>query len=131
VAQTYGIKDGQLIVSPFPLIGPSAGAKFPVPAGGLYSTADDLARFCQMMLNKGELAGVRVVSPAAVAAMISVHTGELKCGFVDGMGFGLGFGVVREPKGVTETSASAVSATAGRSALNTGWTRPLAGFRFC
>jgi len=34
--------------------------------------------------------------------MISVHTGELKCGFVDGMGFGLGFGVVREPKGVTE-----------------------------
>jgi uncharacterized protein YbbC (DUF1343 family) len=36
---------------------------------GLFSTADDLAVFCQMILNGGEYAGVRVLSPMAVAAM--------------------------------------------------------------
>jgi len=30
-----------------------------------------------------------------------VQTGELKCGFTPGMGFGYGFGVVRQPQGVT------------------------------
>ncbi len=33
---------------------------------GLFSTADDLARFCQMMLNRGELDGARVFSPLTV-----------------------------------------------------------------
>jgi uncharacterized protein YbbC (DUF1343 family)/CubicO group peptidase (beta-lactamase class C family) len=33
---------------------------------GLFSTADDLGRFCQMMLNHGELAGVRIFSPLTV-----------------------------------------------------------------
>jgi uncharacterized protein YbbC (DUF1343 family)/CubicO group peptidase (beta-lactamase class C family) len=33
---------------------------------GLFSTADDLARFAQMMLNTGELDGVRVFSPLTV-----------------------------------------------------------------
>ncbi len=33
---------------------------------GLFSTADDLARFAQMMLNRGELDGVRVVSPSTI-----------------------------------------------------------------
>jgi uncharacterized protein YbbC (DUF1343 family)/CubicO group peptidase (beta-lactamase class C family) len=34
---------------------------------GLFSTADDLARFAQMMLNGGELNGVRLFSPLTVA----------------------------------------------------------------
>ena len=34
---------------------------------GLFSTADDLARFAQMMLNGGELDGMRVFSPLTVA----------------------------------------------------------------
>lgn len=33
---------------------------------GLFSTADDLARFCQMMLNRGELDGARIFSPLTV-----------------------------------------------------------------
>ncbi|HEY3411934.1 MAG TPA: exo-beta-N-acetylmuramidase NamZ domain-containing protein [Armatimonadota bacterium] len=36
---------------------------------GLFSTADDLARYAQMYLNGGELDGVRVLSPATVRAM--------------------------------------------------------------
>jgi uncharacterized protein YbbC (DUF1343 family)/CubicO group peptidase (beta-lactamase class C family) len=33
---------------------------------GLFSTADDLARFCEMMLHKGELDGTRLFSPLTV-----------------------------------------------------------------
>ncbi|HMF56077.1 MAG TPA: exo-beta-N-acetylmuramidase NamZ domain-containing protein [Pyrinomonadaceae bacterium] len=36
---------------------------------GLFSTADDLAIFCQMILQGGEYGGVRILSPMTVAAM--------------------------------------------------------------
>lgn len=36
---------------------------------GLFSTADDLARYCQMYLNGGALDGARVLGPATVRAM--------------------------------------------------------------
>ncbi|HYL79052.1 MAG TPA: serine hydrolase domain-containing protein [Bryobacteraceae bacterium] len=39
--------------------------------GGMFSSAGDYARFCQMMLNGGELDGVRILSPHAVALMTS------------------------------------------------------------
>jgi CubicO group peptidase (beta-lactamase class C family) len=75
------------------------GAKAPQPDAGLYSTASDVARFFQMMLNRGVLDGQRVLSPAAVETMTMVHTGDLKAGFFPGCGFGLGVAVVREPIG--------------------------------
>lgn len=40
---------------------------------GLYSTVDDLARLGQMLLNGGELDGVRVLGRAAVTRMLSPH----------------------------------------------------------
>src|SRR5262249_1902672 len=39
------------------------------PWGGLITSPADFARFCQMMLNGGELDGVRILSPATVRAM--------------------------------------------------------------
>jgi CubicO group peptidase (beta-lactamase class C family) len=39
---------------------------------GLFSTADDLAIFAQMMLNKGEFKGVRILSPLAVERMTEI-----------------------------------------------------------
>ena len=36
--------------------------RFPIPAGGLFSTAHDTAKFCQMLLNGGELNGRRLLS---------------------------------------------------------------------
>jgi len=39
--------------------------------GGLLSTAADYARFCQMLLNGGELDGIRILSPKTVAVMAS------------------------------------------------------------
>jgi CubicO group peptidase (beta-lactamase class C family) len=40
---------------------------------GLFSTADDLAVFCQMMLGRGEFRGVRILSPLSVARMTEVY----------------------------------------------------------
>lgn len=59
---------------------------------GLLSTAADYARFLQMMLNKGELDGVRVLSPKTVELMTVDHIGQLYP--APGRGFGLGFETV-------------------------------------
>ena len=48
----------------------------PMPAGGLFSTGKDVARFCQMVLNGGELDGKRYVSEASVKQMTSKQTGD-------------------------------------------------------
>jgi CubicO group peptidase (beta-lactamase class C family) len=101
-ATTYDRKDGELRPVATSIIGPPAGAKYPIPAGGLYSTAPDLARLYRMMLNRGAADGRRYISESSVDAMTQVQTGDLKTGFTDGMGFGLGWGVVRQPGGVTE-----------------------------
>jgi len=75
--------------------------------GGLVSTLGDYARFAQMLLNKGELDGVRILSPEAVALMSKNHLPEwmLSAGFGIGAmqirpGFGYGFNgaVFTDPK---------------------------------
>jgi CubicO group peptidase (beta-lactamase class C family) len=59
---------------------------------GLLSTATDYARFLQMLLNGGELDGVRLLGPKTVDLMTSNHVGNL---YAEGrLGFGLGFEVV-------------------------------------
>ncbi len=75
--------------------------RFPAPNGGLFSTALDYARFCQMVLRGGELDGKRYLKPETVKLMTTIQTGDLKTGFTPGNGWGLGWCVVREPQGVT------------------------------
>lgn len=87
-------------------LGRPVGGKFPLPAGGLYSTAADLARLCRMMLAKGAWEGKRILSEAAVEKMTRVQTGDLKCGFTDQIGMGLGWQVVRTPSGPTAALAA-------------------------
>jgi CubicO group peptidase (beta-lactamase class C family) len=48
--------------------------RFPMPAGGLFSTARDTARFCQMLLNGGELGGRRFLSPGSWKELTSRQT---------------------------------------------------------
>jgi CubicO group peptidase (beta-lactamase class C family) len=48
----------------------------PMPAGGLFSTAADLARFCQMVARGGEFQGKRYLSESAVKEMTTRQTGE-------------------------------------------------------
>lgn len=71
------------------------------PSGGLFSTAEDLARFYQMVLNGGEYGGRRIVSADSIQEMTKVQTDELKTGFTDGNGWGLGWCVIRQPQGVS------------------------------
>ncbi len=101
LAGLYGSSGGKLVAAPDALIGAPATVRHPIPAGGLYSTAADQARFYRMLLNGGALDGRRVLSEASVKAMTSVQTGELACGFTPGLGFGYGVGVVRKPEGAT------------------------------
>ena len=65
-------------------------------AVGLISTARDLARFEQMLLNGGELDGVRILAPRTVELMQTNHVADLFHGMrgnEDGMGFGLGVAI--------------------------------------
>jgi CubicO group peptidase (beta-lactamase class C family) len=72
--------------------------------GGLVSTAPDYLRFCQMLLNGGELDGVRVLSPQAVKQMttnalppgIRIFGGD-EVGVRAGTDFGLGFAIRADP----------------------------------
>jgi CubicO group peptidase (beta-lactamase class C family) len=101
-AVTYEKKEGKLVPPKTTVTGPPAGARYPIPAGGLYSTGADLARLYQMMLSGGALGKERILSAESVKAMTKVQTGDLKAGFTPGMGWGLGWGVVSKPEGVTE-----------------------------
>jgi CubicO group peptidase (beta-lactamase class C family) len=93
LANVYGLENGKLVLkeaaatSDF-IHGPrkcfSGGA-------GLVSTTNDYARFMQMLLNDGELDGVRLLAPKTVALMRANHTADKYLG--EGDGFGLGFWV--------------------------------------
>jgi CubicO group peptidase (beta-lactamase class C family) len=61
---------------------------------GLLSTAGDYGRFLQMLLNGGELDGVRVLSRKTVELMTTDHIPGKT--FRDGQGFGLGFAITKD-----------------------------------
>jgi len=50
--------------------------RHPLPGGGLFSTASDIGRFCQMLLNGGTLDGKRIVTESAVKEMAIKQTGD-------------------------------------------------------
>jgi CubicO group peptidase (beta-lactamase class C family) len=104
IALVYERKDGRLSRAPASTLGGDptkyrAGAKFPAPDFGLYSTAADLSRLYQMLLDRGTYEGRRYLSPASVELMTAVHTGTLRAGWKPGSGFGLTLEVVRDPMG--------------------------------
>ena len=66
-------------------------ARQPMPAGGLFSTASDLARLCQMLLNGGVAQGKRYLSEKALQEMTTRQTGpDLKESY--GLGWSAGGG---------------------------------------
>ncbi|HET9159607.1 MAG TPA: serine hydrolase domain-containing protein [Caulobacteraceae bacterium] len=69
-------------------------------AGGLMSTCHDYLQFEEMLLNKGELNGKRLLKPETVALMSTNHTGDLyrgTSGSTQGTGFGLTVRVLKDP----------------------------------
>jgi CubicO group peptidase (beta-lactamase class C family) len=65
--------------------------------GGLVSTATDYMRFCQMLLNGGQLDGVRLLSPRTVELMRTNMLPASTQILVPGAGFGLDFAVYNDP----------------------------------
>ncbi len=76
-------------------------------SGGLVSTAADYYRFCSMLLNGGQLDGVRILGPRTLQLMTLNHlpggkdlaTMAQSAGETtrEGVGFGLGFAVLLDP----------------------------------
>ena len=82
--------------------------KFISGGGGLVSTATDYLQFCRMMLNRGSLDGVRLLSPKTVELMTVNHLPDNRSltdmsvamfseATYAGVGFGLGFAVTEDP----------------------------------
>jgi CubicO group peptidase (beta-lactamase class C family) len=101
LAGLYEKKGDQLVAASNPIILQSPEARYPIPAGGLWSTGADLARLYQMMLGKGTVGNSRFLSEKSIHEMTRVQTNDLQSGFTPGMGFGFGWAVVRKPQGVT------------------------------
>jgi CubicO group peptidase (beta-lactamase class C family) len=96
--------------------------------GGLVSTASDYFRFAQMLLNRGELDGVRILGPETIELMTCNHLdpawgrGDLDW-YGIGLGFGLGFWVAPD-RGVTGLAVSEGSFGWGGMAQTTFWVDP-------
>jgi CubicO group peptidase (beta-lactamase class C family) len=131
-AACYAAKEGRLDLyddSRTTMFG--APPKLESGGGGLVGTAHDYLRFCRMMLGKGELDGVRLLSPKTVALMTMNHLpgGKQMTGMMastamfnetgySGVGFGLGVSVTldlaaaRLPGSVGEYAWGGAAATA-------------------
>lgn len=90
-----------------PNIAPTSAPGFESGGGGLFSTVIDYARFAQMLDNKGELDGVRILSPATVEMMGTnmLPAKALEAGimrppvhFDSNIGFGLDAQVMLNPR---------------------------------
>lgn len=96
---------GRLFIDPKSEARVPARGTFFAGGGDLFSTADDLARLGRMLLNRGELDGVRVLSTASVEAMTNDQLGGLPIPAVDYMardtvGFGVGVALQDSPHGL-------------------------------
>jgi len=106
LAKSYKKEGDKLEESPIAFLNgraPESRDRYPAANGGLFSTAPDYARFCQMILNEGTLEGRRYLKPETVKQMTTLQTPEsIRTGFTEGNGWGFGWCVVRKPQGVSE-----------------------------
>jgi CubicO group peptidase (beta-lactamase class C family) len=85
-ADKSGLEETRIGQLTYPL---SSRKRHPMPAGGLFSTAEDVNRFCQMILSQGVYKGKRLISEEAVKQMTTEQTGDaVKDNY--GLGFSLG-----------------------------------------
>jgi CubicO group peptidase (beta-lactamase class C family) len=86
--------------TPINLLDVTVQQKNDAGGAGSVGTAADYARFLQMMINGGQLDGVRLLSRTTVQYMTADHLGDAKASGATtlpaGTGFGLGFAVRRE-----------------------------------
>jgi CubicO group peptidase (beta-lactamase class C family) len=105
LAKSYArTPEGRLEEAPIFLLAgkqPTDHQRLPAANAGLFSTAADYGKICQMLLAGGVWQGRRILSEAAVRALGTPTTGDLVTGFTSGNAWGVGCCVVREPQGPT------------------------------
>jgi len=74
------------------VVGPKVNFGIGGDTGGIVCTISDYARFSQMLLNGGELDGVRILGRKAVDLMVDNHTGDMVTPML-GRGYHFGLGV--------------------------------------
>ena len=92
--------DGKLVKAGNETLGGNAlsfrkGAKYSAPEWGLYTTAQDLAVFYQMLLSGGK----KLISKSAIDTMTRKQTGDLRAGHMPNTAFGLTWEVIEDPRG--------------------------------
>jgi CubicO group peptidase (beta-lactamase class C family) len=100
--------------------------KFESGGGGLVSTAGDYARFLQMLLNRGRLDDVRLLSRKTIELMTADHLGTITGApdlLLPGYGFGLGFAIRLQP-GISTVPGSVGQYFWGGLAGTTFWVDP-------
>jgi CubicO group peptidase (beta-lactamase class C family) len=96
----------------------------PLGGAGLFSTAEDVTRFYQMMLNNGEFHGKKLLKTETVAEMTRKQTGDLTAR--PGMPWGLGFCVVEDPSKMMANSALTAGSFGHGGAFSTqSWADPV------
>jgi CubicO group peptidase (beta-lactamase class C family) len=107
--------------------------------GGLFSTAVDYARFCQMLLNGGTVNGRQYLSADAMKYLATPQTGDLPTGFFQSKqygerganyGWGLGTCVLRTPHEGVAASLSAGSFGHGGAWGTQAWVDPTKGYAY-
>ncbi|EDY20392.1 beta-lactamase [Chthoniobacter flavus Ellin428] len=104
------LSEGQNIKVPQPLLENMGGGvisemvhRYAQPAGGLYSTASDVGRFCQMLLNGGTWHGHRYLSDAAIKTLATSQTEGVSVNPVETYSVGL-FVKIRDDEGLAPGS---------------------------
>lgn len=97
LAAVHARRDGKLEATPRDL----SNVVYFSGASALSASVEDYLQFAQMLLNRGELNGRRLLGPRTVEMMTANHTGDMVNGQFGrparGMGFGLGMQVVLDP----------------------------------
>ena len=107
--------------------------------GGLFSTAPDYARFCQMLLGGGTLDGRRYLSADAMKFLATPQTGEMPTGFFQNdtygqrganYGWGLGTSILRTPHDGVAAMLSPGSFGHGGAWGTQAWVDPVRGVAY-
>ena len=133
LAKSYAkTPEGSLKESPIFLLAgkqPTDNDRLPAANGGLFSTANDYGRICQMLLNGGTWQGKRILSEQSVKKLGTPTTGDLPTGFTPGNSWGVGCCVVREPQGPTSMLSAGTFGHGGAYGTQ-AWIDPIKGLAY-
>src|SRR6185312_11229669 len=126
-AVVYKLKDANDL-EPVPFRNPNQPPDFTGGGGGLVSTADDYLEFARMLLNKGEVDGVRLLKPETVELMMTnrLTPAQREITFMGmpfwaGQGFGLGLSIVDQAEKAAWMGATTNGAFSWPGAFGTWW----------